>query len=158
MPGSSGGKSRARPSPTTIGWTSRLSSSRRPSRSSQRTVVGLPDMVMSPPSWALMPVSCWATSPLRISEFCHPAACRLLETTYFLIEFMTSPNGSPACSGQYPAHSLYRTRPISKASVVANPAATAAPHLVIEIPEMPLVGRLDDTVERHEEVRLDLAH
>ena len=29
----------------------------RPSRSSQRTVVGLPDMAMSPPSWALMSAS-----------------------------------------------------------------------------------------------------
>jgi hypothetical protein len=35
----------------------------------------------------------------------HSAACRLLETTYFLIEFMTSPNGWSACSGQYAAHS-----------------------------------------------------
>jgi hypothetical protein len=26
-----------------------------------------------------------------ISEFCHSAACRLLDTAYFLIEFMTSP-------------------------------------------------------------------
>jgi hypothetical protein len=106
MLGSCGGKSRAKPSPTTIGWTSTLSSSRRPSRSSQRTVVALPDMVMSPPSWALMSVSFWATSPLMISKFCHSDAYRLLETTYFLIEFMTSPNGSAACSGQYAAHSL----------------------------------------------------
>ena len=35
----------------------------------------------------------------------HSAARRLLETTYFFIEFMTSPNGSSACSGQYAAHS-----------------------------------------------------
>ena len=105
MLGSSGGKSRARPSPTAIGCTSRLSSSSRPSRSSQRTVVALPDMAMSPPSWALMARSFWATSPLTISVFCHSAVCRLLETTYFFIEFMTSPNGSSACSGQYAAHS-----------------------------------------------------
>jgi hypothetical protein len=31
-------------------------------------------MTMSPPSWALMSVSFWATSPLMISEFCHSAA------------------------------------------------------------------------------------
>jgi hypothetical protein len=31
-------------------------------------------------------------------------------------------------------------------------------HLVIKIREVPLVGRLDDTIERHEEVRLELAH
>ena len=105
MAGSSGGKSRARPSPTAIGCTSRLSSSRSPLRSSQRTVVGLPDMAMSPPSWALISVSFSATSPLMSSEFCHSAACRLVERTYFFIEFMTSPNGSPACSGQYAAHS-----------------------------------------------------
>ena len=39
------------------------------------------------------------------SEFCHSAAWRLLETTYFFIELSTSPNGSSACSGQYAAHS-----------------------------------------------------
>jgi hypothetical protein len=47
-----------------------------------------------------MSVSFCATSPLTISEFCHSAACRPSETTYFLIEFMTSPNGSSACFGQ----------------------------------------------------------
>src|ERR687893_2007819 len=41
--------------------------------------------------------------------------------------FMTSPNGSSAWSGQYAAHSSYRTRPISIASVVAKPAPTASP-------------------------------
>jgi hypothetical protein len=55
---------------------------------------------MSPPSMALTAVSFRAASPLMISEFCQSAVCRLLETTYFLIEFMTSPNGSSACSGQ----------------------------------------------------------
>jgi hypothetical protein len=52
-------------------------------RSSQRTVVALPDIVMSPPCWALMSVSFRATLPLMSSEFCQPAACRLSETTYF---------------------------------------------------------------------------
>ena len=68
-------------------------------------MVALPDIVMSPPSWALRSVSFWATSPLMISVFCHSAACRLSETTYFLIGLITSPNGSSACSGQYAAHS-----------------------------------------------------
>jgi len=76
---------------------------------------------------ALMPTSFWATFPLMISVFCHSAACRLLETTYFLIEFMTSPNGSSACSGQYAAHWSYRTRPMSRASAMAKQALTAAP-------------------------------
>ena len=75
-------------------------------RSSQRTVVALPDMLMSPPSWVLMSPSFWAASaPPMTSEFCHSAAWRLSERTYFFIEFMTSPNGSSACSGQYVAHS-----------------------------------------------------
>jgi hypothetical protein len=62
-----------------------------------------------------------------ISEFCQSAACRLPVTTYFLIEFITSPNGWSACSGQYAAHSSYSTRPIRLASVVAKPAPTASP-------------------------------
>src|SRR5262249_33999756 len=31
-------------------------------------------------------------------------------------------------------------------------------HLVVEVPEVPLVGRLDDAIEGNEEMRLDLAH
>jgi hypothetical protein len=68
--------------------------------------VALPDMLMSPSSSALMSVSFWAASPLMISESCHSAVWRPLEMTYFLIQFMTSPNGWSACSGQYAAHSL----------------------------------------------------
>src|SRR5829696_6446475 len=36
--------------------------------------------------------------------------------------------------------------------------ADRGPHLVVEVREVPLVGRLDDAVEGNEEVRLDLAH
>ena len=69
-------------------------------------MVALPDIAMSPPSCALSASICSAAVvPRTISVFCHSAVSRLLETTYLFIPFMTSPNGSSACSGQYAAHS-----------------------------------------------------
>jgi len=69
-------------------------------RSSQRTVVALPTMTMSPLSCALSSATLDATAPLRISEFSRSALVRVSETTYFLIELSTSPKGWSACSGQ----------------------------------------------------------
>ena len=85
-------------------------------------------MEMSPPSCALIPASrSAATSPGSTSVFSQSAELRLLETTYFFIGLMTSPNGWSAFAGQNAAHSSYSTRPISIASEPAKPAPTAAP-------------------------------
>src|SRR4029079_9659266 len=51
----------------------------------------------------------------------------VVESTYFFMPFMTSPNGSSACSGQSDAHSPQSTPPMSIASEPAKPAPTAAP-------------------------------
>ena len=65
----------------------------------------LPDIAMSPPSRALSSRSLAAGSPLRTSVFFHSAACSVLETTYFWMSLITSPNGWSAFWGQYAAHS-----------------------------------------------------
>ena len=62
--------------------------------------MGLPDMAMSPPSWALSAASFPAASPLMTSVLFHSAVCSVFETTYFLMSLMTSPNGWSAFWGQ----------------------------------------------------------
>ena len=68
--------------------------------------MALPDIAMSPPSWAFSSVSFAAAASLRMtSVFCHSAVSRPLEITYFCIPFITLPKSSSACSGEYAADS-----------------------------------------------------
>jgi hypothetical protein len=71
---------------------------------------------------------------------------------------MTSPNGWSACSGQYASPLVVEDAAHQQGVGGGEAGPYRGPHLVIEIPEVPLVGRLDDAVEGDEEVRLDLAH
>jgi hypothetical protein len=81
-----------------------------------------------------------------------------LETTYFFIEFITSPNGSSPCSGQYAAPLVVEDAAHQHGVRGGVAGADSCAHLVVEVREVPLAGRLDDAIEGDEEVRLDLAH
>ena len=80
------------PWPTTSGWTSKCSSSKRPCSSSQRTSVALPVM----PSWrsCLSRVISAATSPLTTLEFSQAGSVSVVETTYLRAPFICAVAGS----------------------------------------------------------------
>jgi hypothetical protein len=95
------------PDPTTTGWTSRRSSSTRPSSSSDRTSVALPDIPMFLPRFAFSSVTALATSSSSRVELCHSSVSSVVETTYFGVAFMGPAIGLSAAAsvGQYAAHS-----------------------------------------------------
>jgi hypothetical protein len=113
-------------------------------------------MAISPPSWALMSVSFWATLPLMISSSATPppTGCWddvLLDRVHDVAERLVGMLG-PVRGPLVVEDAAHQQRVGG-----GEAGADRGPHLVIEIREVPVVGRLDDAIEGDEEVRLDLA-
>ena len=148
---------------TAIGWTSRCSSSRRPASSSWRTIDGDPLMPMSPPGSFFSAVTASTKSPWSCSEFRHVKSRFWFETT--ILRHVAELLGEP---GVLFAGCL-AVGPCAREAVVGHAAdehrvglvehaADRHAHLLVEVREVPLVGSLDDPIQRDEHACDDLPH
>ncbi|UWP87050.1 hypothetical protein Dfulv_23525 [Dactylosporangium fulvum] len=121
------------PWPTAIGCTISRSSSNSPWASSQRAVVALPDMLISPSVCSLTSRSraaTWSVSPEIRVVFCQVASVSVVVSTYFGAALMNDAkpaSSPPVWFGQYCAHWSYNRRPISSAVAFSTPRPMAAP-------------------------------
>src|ERR671914_25593 len=150
---------RRMPEPTTMGTSMRLSSSSSPSRSSDRTSLGLPEIWVFLPARRLSLPTSSARSPRTRLEGPHPRLSRVLDTTYFGVSFMKSASGtSLPWFGHSSANSRYVRRPSRMASACATPASITSCISPFEVRAGPFLGRLHDAVQRDHQPRNDPAH
>ena len=149
---------------TAIGCTSRCSSSSSPAASSWRTTETEPLMPMAPsPGSFFNAVTASTRSPCSCSELRQVNSSCWFDTTIL----RASPSVLAKCGvllagrfplGPGPGEAVVGLATEQHGVGRAEGGVDGGTHLVVEVREVPLVGRLDDAVERDEQACDDLPH